>query len=437
MPLKSDQSSSSLSKVLAATSKTSADTSSNTLMDTTTTNTTVDTSKVYKIVIAAGGSGGHLLPAQQLAEELLIQKNKVCFAAKGLQQNKNFQQKSFAFLEVSSGPLKKLHLLFKGFWQAWSFLRKYQPDLVVGFGSYHSFPVLLAAVVLRKKLIVFESNAVLGQVNRFFAKRAKIVALQFALQNQHQDKSKLKDKEKPQNKYKNIAFTPLLPWSKSFQLIDQKTAREKLGLDPEKPVLFIFGGSQGADFLNKLVCRLAFFWQKEKPFQIIHLTGYQKNTEKIDLTEKTNIQIKTKIKVQINLKMKIKKLLEELSIKAYVQEYSQDMGLLFSAANVVLSRSGAGTLSELIFTEKPALLVPFPFAKDNHQEINADFFEREICGGKKVRQNEIEVKALSEKLLFLLKQEKDFQKKLQGFKRKVQTQKRKSLAQMVQEALEN
>ncbi len=383
------------------------------------------TKNVYKIVIAAGGSGGHLLPAQQLAEELIKDKNKVCFAAQGLKQNKNFKQKSFAFLEISSGPLKKIHLLCKGFLQAWAFLRKYQPDVVVGFGSYHSFPVLLAAAVLRKKLIVFESNAVLGQVNRFFAKRAKIVALQFALQN----KDKPSRKNKPKNKgrlenYANSSFTPLLPWSKSFQLIDQKIARTKLGLEEDKPVLFIFGGSQGAAFLNELTCQLAFFWStvlgdQEKPFQIIHLTGHQKAAEKI------------------TTQMKIKKLLEKLSIKAYVQEYSQEMGLLFSAASVVLSRAGAGTLSELIFTEKPAVLIPFPFAKDNHQEINADFFEKEIQGGKKIRQDEIEIKALSEKLLFLLNQEKDFQKKIQEFKRKVQMQKRKSLAQMVLETVEH
>lgn len=364
-----------------------------------------------KIVIAAGGSGGHLLPAEQLAEELLSQKIKVCFAAKGLKHNKNFRQKKFAFLEVSSGPLKKLHLLFKGFFQAWFFLRKYQPDVVVGFGSYHSFPVLLAAVILRKKLVVFESNAILGQVNRFFANRAKILALQFALQKKS---------------YANSSFAPLLPWSKRFHLTCQKTARQELGLAADKPVLFIFGGSQGAAFLNDLTCRLALFWQtafkgREKPFQIICLTGPQKDTE--------NMKIKTVVK--------IKKRLKELSVNAYVAEYSQEMGLLFSAANVVLSRSGSGTLSELIFAEKPALLVPFPFAKDNHQEINADFFEDEIQGGEKIKQGEIEIKTLSEKLLFLLEQEKNFQRKFQEFKSKVHKQKRKSLARMVREVMEN
>ncbi len=384
-------------------------------------------SKTYKVLIAAGGSGGHLIPAQQLAERLREKKIEICFAGRGLDSSISFQRQKFAFKEIVSGPLKQPLKILNGFFSACLFLKKYQPQVVVGFGSYHSFPVLLAAVFLGKKIVLFEANTVLGRVNRFFAGFAKVLALQFPLmEKQHQNinnhkmnkfekkfsgelkKNRLFFKATRPN-LQNTCLVKPMPWSQSFSLEEQKKAKQQLGLDPAQAVLFMFGGSQGADFLNDLICRLAFFWEKEKFFQIIHLAG-------------SNIAAEN-----------VKSWLDKLGFNSCVASYFQDMGLLFSAANIVASRAGAGTLAEIVCAEKPALLIPFPYAKDNHQSFNADFLQEKIKGGQKIVQSEVDIKSFSEKLLFLWENEKQLKKNFQDFKQKMQNQKRKSLDQIIME----
>ena len=121
-----------------------------------------------KVVIAAGGTGGHLFPAQQLAE-MLGSDAEVLFAGHHLTANPFFEKR--AFVEISAHPFRFgfFTACWKGFWQSMRMLRQFAPDVVVGFGSYHVFPILLAASVLRKKIVLFEANYALGKVNRFFS----------------------------------------------------------------------------------------------------------------------------------------------------------------------------------------------------------------------------------------------------------------------------
>lgn len=124
-----------------------------------------------KVLIAAGGSGGHLFPARQLAEQLT--GDEVLFAGHHLSKSPFFEKEKIPFREIESAPLTNkflfLKALWKGFWQSVDLLRTVRPDVVVGFGSFHSFPVLLAATILRKKVVLFEANCSLGKVNRFFS----------------------------------------------------------------------------------------------------------------------------------------------------------------------------------------------------------------------------------------------------------------------------
>src|SRR3989344_1214159 len=136
--------------------------------------------KKLKVLIAAGGSGGHLFPAQQLAEQL--QDCDIAFAGYKLKETPFFSREKIPFWEIaSSQPRKRNWLKFlisswKGFWQSVFLMRKFKPNVVVGFGSYHVFPVLLAAALLRKKIILFEANCALGKVNRIFLRFAKKIA---------------------------------------------------------------------------------------------------------------------------------------------------------------------------------------------------------------------------------------------------------------------
>lgn len=300
----------------------------------------------YTVLLAVGGSGGHLLPAQQLAL-LLKGEAKVVFAGSGLSKNPFFQKGNFFSRDIASAPLRSpvrfLRQSFSGLFQSLRFLREIKPDVVVGFGSYHTFPVLMAAVLLRKKIVLYEANSVLGKVNRLFVPFAKTLALQFPLQKQ---------------KMANQQYVSYFPWIFEASSLSKKEALSFYGLDSSSPVCLVFGGSQGAAFLNE-----------KAPFvlsgcQVIHCTGKAETIETVRLAY------------------------EKQNIRAFVQAFEPNMARAYRAADFALCRSGAGTTAELIRYQLPAVMVPFPHAAENHQMYNAQFFCKEALGGFYLQQNE-------------------------------------------------
>lgn len=323
---------------------------------------------MVKILVAAGGTGGHLFPAQQLIEKMRERSEKECssgvevmFAGYKLAENPFFKKEHIPFTEITASPLKKDNLLsfllssWKGFWQSIALIRSFAPDVVVGFGSYHVFPVLLASVLLRKKLVLFEANCVLGKVNRFFAPVASSVALQFMA--------------RPLQK-KEVLVSPF-PWKKTGgEIISREKARFFYGLDPHHPTVLVFGGSQGASFLNDVMPEALNLLAQHMPIQVIHLTG--------------------------NGEVKYPK------IRFAVKNFETKMEWAYTAADVVVCRSGAATLGELIAYQKRALLIPFPNAADQHQLENASFFVQERKGASLLQQHEATPGRIAEKLQILL-----------------------------------
>lgn len=278
-----------------------------------------------KVLIGVGGTGGHLFPAKQLSEKLV--DDDVLFAGHKLEKSPFFD-KNHPFVEIiSTGSLKKIHLLLKGIYQSIRLIIRFKPDVVVGFGSFHSFPVLFAAALLRKKIVLFEANCSLGRANRFFAPLANKIAFQFPI------------------KHKKAAYVPLLPW------IANKKSSKKYEKDPDRLTILVFGGSQGARFLNETFPKVASLLTF--PFQVIHLTG----------------------KDDSNVKY---------SVPSVVMEFESDMEAAYRVADIVVCRSGASTTAELIRYQKPALIVPYPYAYD-HQRKNGEFLGR---GAKVVAQDE-------------------------------------------------
>lgn len=279
--------------------------------------------KKKKILIAAGGTGGHLLPAQQLAE-LIGSKADILFAGHKLGDSPYFQREQFRFVDVISAPIQKrfafLRAFFKGFVQAVRMIRKEKPDVVVGFGSYHTVPVLFASVILRKKIVLYEANRTMGKVTSLFAPFSKYLAAQFPLTDR-----------------KNFTLVPLFPWI--HKLAPSKTsARKAYGLDPDLFTILVFGGSQGAKFLNELIPQA--IEKLGRPVQVIHF-GLEENP---------------------------------YSVQAVVKLYELDMAKAYAAADFVIGRSGAGTVSELIRYCVPSLLIPYPFAY-GHQQDNGEYLE--------------------------------------------------------------
>ena len=281
-----------------------------------------------RILIAAGGSGGHLLPAQELGELLQLRGHEVVFAGYKLAETPYFHRDRFAFREIASSSLKKkgrfLFAFLKGFVQAVRFLRREHFDVVVGFGSYHTVPVLAAASVLRRNLVLYEANRVLGKVNRLFSRSAKKVALQFPLIGRG---------------LPNSCLVPLFPWTERRRAsFDKQKARESYGLDPERRTILVFGGSQGAAFLNEVMPQVA---AKLPDTQFIHLAGNEPAANALRYPH------------------------------AHVKAFETNMPLAYAAADLVVCRAGAGTIAELIRFGVPAVLIPYPYAADDHQRHNA------------------------------------------------------------------
>lgn len=306
-----------------------------------------------KILFAAGGTGGHLFPAQSLAEELLKQKPniEVFFAAAKLSQTSYFDKEKFAFRDIQSmspfrgGPLKILKsivTLFRGIRESLKLLKEQKPDLVIGFGSFHSFPVLCAAVLKKIPMVLFESNAIPGRVIRLFSRRALFTGVYFPMVK-NQLKGKVCEVEIPK---KEMHISPPL---------DKHKARLMLQLEPDRFTLLIFGGSQGAKKMNQYFLEFIPLLQRENlSVQCIHFTGNKEMTATLTA------------------------LYQSLSIPCYVRDFEPRMNIAWSAADLAICRSGAMTLSELLHYEVPAILIPYPFAADQHQLHNALFFENEI-----------------------------------------------------------
>lgn len=322
--------------------------------------------KRKKIVIAAGGTGGHLLPAQQLSSSLAKEAD-ILFAGHALEKSPFFRRDLYPFSSIEAAPLsfspkgllRFIAVSCSSIWTAVKLLKSHNPDLVVGFGSFHAFPVLAAAALLRKKILLFEANCQLGKVNRLFAPFAKILAAQFPFS----------DKAEP---------VPLLPWVKKSSSWERIQAQEKFKLDPGRKTCLVFGGSQGALFLNRMAPLIL-----PSTLQAIHLAGKNERVEEVQLQYANR------------------------GIRAAVLAYEEDMESAYAAADVAFCRAGASTIAELIAHQIPALLIPYPFSTDGHQIANARFLAKNVGGAIMMLEHEGGVESLSLAFLSLLDREEE------------------------------
>ncbi|MCP5505769.1 MAG: undecaprenyldiphospho-muramoylpentapeptide beta-N-acetylglucosaminyltransferase [Chlamydiales bacterium] len=327
------------------------------------------------LLIAAGGTGGHLFPAQALALELLQNHPniRVTFVGAGLKKNVYFKKEVFPFLDISSGtpfskdPLKMLQALLKlskGVKQCLRYFRKQKPDLIVGFGSFHTFPAIFAAKIRRVPILIFESNALPGRVNRFCSKWARVSAIQFSHASEY---------------LKSKSICVQMPLLKKNATISKKEARRYFGLDENRFTLLIFGGSQGAQAINHHFCSaLDLLRKKELEFQVIHIVGNPERAEKLTAVY------------------------QDKGISASVKAFEEKMENAWSAADLSISRAGAATLAELIEFIVPSILIPYPYGAENHQVKNALFVSDEIHGGVTIEEKDLTPDGLATMILEVL-----------------------------------
>lgn len=297
-----------------------------------------------KILFTGGGTGGHVFPALAMAEEM--QRRGFAIQYVGTSQgmeSKLVPKKGIPFFTVRTGAVKNQSLLkiVKTLFQlvqavawSWRFLGKERPDGVIGVGGYVSVPVCFAAVLRNIPLFIQEQNATAGIANRVLARWAHQVFLGFALAKDGLPANKCLVTGNPLRKEMDRPDFP--------------------AHNPNANCLLIMGGSQGAHAINEVVVELLPEIEKlSLGMRILHQTG-----------EKDYDFVKAAYE------------------KSYrgpftVVPFITDMAKAYSDASMVIARSGALTVSELIAVGRPALLVPFPRKGQNDQTTNAYFLERE------------------------------------------------------------
>ena len=303
-----------------------------------------------KVIIAAGGSGGHIFPAIALAEELKkLGVHDVFFLASKRRLDMNilerYKDRSF-FLSINPMPYKKdpikwavfIVKLLSDSVKSLVILLTVRPDVIVGFGGYSSGSILECASIFRVPMLIHEQNYVLGRANFILAKRARRIAVSFAETIQYLQN--VKDK---------VVFTGN-PLRMTAPMTDKPRAARTIGVVPGKKTILIMGGSQGASNLNAVTSGAAKLISEkmENTVQFIHLTG-EKDRESVS------------------------RFYYENKIEGKTLAFLKDMDAAYALADLVISRSGASALFELALYGIPMVLVPYPNPK-NSQRTNAAFF---------------------------------------------------------------
>ncbi|NME35999.1 undecaprenyldiphospho-muramoylpentapeptide beta-N-acetylglucosaminyltransferase [Fusobacterium perfoetens] len=291
---------------------------------------------MVKIVITTGGTGGHIYPALSVAKEFQKRGHEVTFVGSSSRMEKDLVPKSginFIGLNIKPGKsIKNIISIFFLILHCIKYIKRENPDVIIGFGNYISFPMVCAAFIKRKKIYLQEQNANIGMTNKFFYRFAEKVFLAF---NHTFEELPMKF----QYKFK-VTGNPL---REEIYKIDKKEEREKLKVSSEEKILVITGGSLGAKSINEAIAKYWDELENKKGLRIYWATG-TKNYEDI----LKNLEIK--------------------NVNHVVKPYFDNLINVMGAADLIICRAGALTISEIIQLEKPAILIPYNSVKVGQYE---------------------------------------------------------------------
>lgn len=294
-------------------------------------------------MIAAGGTGGHLFPAQALAEELVRRKRRVILVTdeRGRAYAGKFPgveiREIHAATFVDRGPAGKALAagrILAGIGDAWGWLGKVKPGVVVGFGGYPSLPTMVGAMMHGRKTLIHEANALLGRVNRALAGRVTLIASAFPEMHKLPEGAAAKLR---------VTGNPVRDQIKALRGAPYAAPA------PGGPFrLMVFGGSQGAKvFGDVLPGALALL---PEPLR-----------KRLELVQQVREEDLSRVHEEV----------AKLGIKAELKPFFADMAERLRLAHLVVARAGASSVTELAVIGRPSILVPLPSAMDDHQTFNA------------------------------------------------------------------
>lgn len=320
------------------------------------------------VILAAGGTGGHIFPAQALAEELsergvmvyLVTDKRFSGYVTEVPVNEVLFIKAGRMGAGLFGKVKGLALAGVGIFQAMNHLRKLKPGMVVGFGGYPSFPTMIAAMLLGIPTIIHEQNAVLGRANRKLLGKVTAVATSFQPTRMIDEKNQSKVTLTGNPVRSSVRALAHLPYR---DITDDGTIN-----------ILVIGGSQGASIFSRIV-----------PAAIASLPPSLRERIRIDQQCRVDDLEVTRAAYH------------QLGVSANLSAFFSDISTLLAGAHLVITRAGASSLTELAVAGRPAILVPLPTAMDNHQMINANAVE-DAGGGWVMTQDGFTAAALSARI---------------------------------------
>ena len=318
-----------------------------------------------KIVLTCGGTAGHINPAIAVAQRLneLIPDCEILFmGAEGKMEMDLVPRDGFRILPLKVTNLSRGHHLedvghnlvslknvIDAGREAKRILKEFQPDAVLGTGGYVCYPVLHEASKLHIPTLIHESNALPGLTTKMLANTVSCVMLGYHESARHY----------PGVTDLRVTGTPVRG---KFCMYTREKAREELGIAPDIPLVVSMWGSLGSGHMNDIIVKMLPLMKGQKDFCMIHATGSYYHRSVTDRLKAAGIN--------------------PADSSTELREYIFDSERVLSAADLVICRAGASTLSELSSTGKPALIVPSPNVTNNHQEKNARLVE--CAGGAKV-----------------------------------------------------
>jgi len=325
-----------------------------------------------KLIITCGGTGGHFFPGLTVAKAYQEQGGEVELFINGnnaIKQTEIAAKQGIKSIVVPSAKIPRtifqiapfIWEFFKGMSIARKELKKFKPTTFLAMGSFTSVPSALTAVLMKIPLFLHDGNAKVGKANRFLSRWAKQIATAFP----------------PINRGSLHCPTIHTGMPIRQELIDTNISKTESiisinkiynsSLTPELPLILIFGGSQGAKTFNEHIPTS--LKNLEKKFQIIHLTGIGK-------------------KVQANETYRNHK------FNLLLLETSNDMALLYSAADLIICRSGGSSIAEIALFAKYALLIPYPYAAEMHQDDNSAYLAS-FKGASAIKDNQCKEEVLT------------------------------------------
>lgn len=299
-----------------------------------------------KIILSGGGTGGHIYPAIAIANEIKTrfpQADILFVGAKNKMEMEKVPKAGFPIQGLWISGINRSRIfsnfslpfqIISGLWKSKKIIQNFKPDIAIGTGGFASGPLLYVAAQKNIPVLIQEQNSFPGITNKILKNKAFAICTAYDGMQQYFPKDKI---HLTGNPIRSELFT---------NLPNHQQAKEKLGFDPNKPLILSVGGSLGSRTLNNS-------WHK----------GLQKLIDHdIQLLWQTGQLEWNKINAEVNSKGKL------IQAVAFIYE----MNLAYAAADIIVSRAGAMAISELTLIAKPTILIPYPFAAEDHQTKNAE-----------------------------------------------------------------